>query len=136
MNLLENLINGEKIKHGIKLQNGNHDMNGDDEVNTNIVSDKKIPKLHQQQQQESNGNLNEHQNNTTSNCSTKSNGGGNIANGGGSRKTGGKLGSDGESEASPETSLSPLDVDSMEGKFLQTNFSIFKTHDMFNNNNL
>ena len=34
----------------------------------------------------------------------------------------GKLGSDGESEASPETSLSPVDVDSFEGWF----FALFE----------
>lgn len=112
--------------------NGNHEVNGDEQSLNSGTSDKKNQK---QQQQElnacvTNGNSTSDQSNT--NCNTKNLQTSSTE----SRRTGGKLGSDGESEASPETSLSPLDVDSMEGKFFYNQlFNSFKTHGMSNNNN-
>lgn len=103
--------------NGTKLLNDNHGLNGGDEKMNdsacNNLLDKKNLKQHQQQQG-LNGAISVVSNGNTASGQNK----GNSASTMKEPRIGAKLGSDGESEASPETSLSPLDVDSMEGKTL------------------
>lgn len=101
--------------NGTKLLNDNHGLNdGDEKMNDSACNnlDKKNLKQHQQQQQGLNGAISVVSNGNTASGQNK----GNCASTMKEPRIGAKLGSDGESEASPETSLSPLDVDSMEGK--------------------